>query len=163
MMMVRLATMADAGSLAVLNRDVQRLHADAEPGTFIPPDDLAPIVADFQGRVLTDVDGRVFLVEMDGEAVGYVYVRIIQRPQNAYTYALNFLHIDQIAVKSAHQGSGCGRALMQAVFDLACAEGIERVTLDTWAFNTQAQGFFAKMGFKVFMYRMDCDVNPING
>lgn len=154
-MKVRLATQADVDLLAHLNRDVQKLHADAHPQLFKQPDDLEPFKTDIRDRILADADGRVVIVEDDGQAVGYVYVHFLRRPETAYTYAREFLHIDQISVKPECQGRGYGRALMQAVFDLAAAQQIERVTLDTWDFNQNAQAFFARMGFKVFHYRME--------
>ncbi len=154
-MNIRLATQDDVETIALLNRDVQKLHADARPYLFKQPDDLEPVKADVRDRMLTDADSRVLLVEDDGLAVGYVYVRIFRRPETAYTYAHQFLHIDQISVKSECQGKGYGRALMEAIFDLARNEKIERVTLDTWDFNRYAQAFFRRMGFRTFNYRMD--------
>ncbi len=154
-MNIRLATQDDVETIALLNRDVQKLHADARPHLFKQPGDLEPVKADIRDRMLMDADSRVLLAEHDGQVVGYVYVRIFRRPETAYTYAHQFLHIDQIAVKPEFQGRGYGQALIEAVFDLARNEEIERVTLDTWDFNQYAQAFFRMMGFRTFNYRMD--------
>lgn len=154
-MNIRLATFENIDALVGLNAEVQKLHADALPYLFKQPDNPAAIIADFRDRILADPEGRVFLAEINGEAVGYAYARINHRPDNAYTYAFDTIHIDQIGVKSAYQGQGCGRALIQAVFEWACAEKIDRVTLDTSDFNTKARTFFRNQGFEVFTYRMD--------
>lgn len=154
-MKIRLATGEDAGILAGLNQDVQRIHADAMPHRFKQSDDLTPFRKDFEERILGNPNGYTFIAEVDGNPAGYISALIIQRPENAYTYAMRFVHIDQISVRPAFRKQGCGRALMQAVFDLAKREGIACVTLDTWAFNTEAHKFFARMGFEVFNYRMD--------
>lgn len=162
-MNIRMATQDDVDLLALLNRDVQKLHADARPNLFKQPDDLEPVKADIRDRMLADADGRVLIIEDDGQAAGYVYVQFVRRAETAYTYARQFLHIDQISVKPEYRGKGYGRALMQAVFDLATTQGIERVTLNTWDFNEIAQVFFARMGFQTFNYRMDVSLSTRQG
>lgn len=154
-MKVRQAVIEDAEIVAKLICDVQRLHAEELPHLFKPADAPSPFVVDCRERILTDPNGRLFIVEEAGEAVGYVYARVLRQPETAYVYARSAVHIDQISVKPDRQGSGYGRALIEAVFGLARAEDIERVSLDTWGFNTEAHGFFHKMGFDMFMYRMD--------
>lgn len=154
-MSVRLATQEDAEAIAFLNREVQQMHADAQPHLFKQPGDLEPFKADIRDRMLANEDGRVLIAEDDGHPVGYVYLQFICRPENAYTYARRFVHIDQISVKSECRKTGAGRALIEAVFELARRENIERITLDTWNFNENARIFFAHMGFNVFNYRMD--------
>jgi len=153
-MKIRLATAEDVDMLVGLNADVQKLHADAMPYLFKQPSDLASLAVDFRDRILADSDGSTFIVEDEGQARGYVYIRIVQRPENAYTYAQNLIYIDQISVTPTAQGKGYGRALMEAVFDLARSQGIDRVVLDTWAFNIPAHRFFERMGFKPLNYRM---------
>ncbi|MBI5670256.1 MAG: GNAT family N-acetyltransferase [Chloroflexi bacterium] len=160
-MKVRVATVEDVDAIALLNREVQQLHADAQPHLFKQPDDLEAVKADIRDRMLADADGRVLLVEDGGQPVGYVYARFFWRPETAYTYAVHFLHIDQISVKSEWRHTGCGRALIEAVFDLARAAGVEQVTLDTGDFNRNAQAFFARMGFQMFMHRMAVSVEQV--
>jgi len=153
-MNIRLATLDDLDLLARLNTDVQRLHANALPHLFKQPDNPAAIIADFRERIFANVEGRVFFAELDDEAAGYVYAHMTHRPDNAYTYALDAIHIDQISVRPVYQGMGVGYGLVQEVFDWARTEKIKRVTLDTGAFNVEAQAFFKKQGFEVSTYRM---------
>jgi GNAT superfamily N-acetyltransferase len=152
---IRLASLSDADTLASLIQDVQRLHADAIPRLFKPPGDATLFADDFRERILSDQDSHAFIAEVDGAAAGYVVAIIIRRPETPYNYALKAVHIDQIAVRPAYQRGGCGRALIQAVFDLARNEGIERVNLNTWAFNHQAHTFFQRLGFEFTVHRMD--------
>jgi ribosomal protein S18 acetylase RimI-like enzyme len=155
MMKIRQAGMEDAETVAGLICDVQQLHAQALPHLFKPADDPAPFVADCRERILADPDSRVFIAEDRGKAVGYVVARVLHQPETAYTYARSVVHVDQISVRPGYQGGGYGRALIAAVVELARAEGAERVTLNSWDFNTQAHEFFYRMGFKVTNYRMD--------
>ncbi|HOT91949.1 MAG TPA: hypothetical protein PLN71_10320 [Anaerolineae bacterium] len=45
-----------------------------------------------------------------------------------------------------------------AVRDLAKAQGISTVALDTWFFNEKAQAFFAHEGFTMFNERLWMEV-----
>ena len=156
---LRRATVADAELLAELNKDVQQIHADAYPYLFKQPDNFTEVMADFQSRILADADGFVLILEAERQAVGYIYAKVVNRPENAYTYAQKLMVVDQISVKPAYQNKGYGQKLMQAVRAEAVAQGIHRVLLDTYEFNANAQQFYVKMGFERTKIRMTLDFN----
>lgn len=156
---IRRATLGDAELLAVLNKDVQQIHADALPKLFKQPDNLVEVTADFQTRILADVDGLVFIAEADQQAVGYIYAKVVTRPENAYTFTQKLMLVDQISVRPSDQHKGYGQLLMQAVLDEASAQGVFRVVLDMYSFNSNAQHFYAKMGFERLSARMALDFN----
>jgi ribosomal protein S18 acetylase RimI-like enzyme len=158
MVLIRKATHDDMAVLAALNRDVQQLHVEAMPDIYKPVNEMEFIVDDFENRVLSNPDGWVFLAEIDGEAVGYVYVFREQRPESPYTYARDYLTIDQISVKPVYQGMGAGRALVEAVSDLARSEQVNHLRLSVMAFNTAAVGFYANLGFEMYSHRMAIDL-----
>lgn len=151
--------MADAEVLAVLNKDVQQIHADALPKLFKQPNDLTEIRADFQTRILADMDGFVLIAEDEQQAVGYIYAKVVVRPESAYTFTQRLMLVDQISVRSCDQHKGYGQLLMQAVLEEASARGIHRVVLDMYTFNSNAQHFYAKMGFERLSVRMALDLN----
>ncbi|MBI1278502.1 MAG: GNAT family N-acetyltransferase [Anaerolineaceae bacterium] len=158
---IRRATLEDAEILATLNRDVQQIHADAYPNFFKQPTNFADIAADFKNRVLTDVDGFVLIIEADGQAAGYIYAKVVSRPENAYVYAQKYMLVDNISISPQYQNKGYGKMLMQAVWDTAVTRGIHRILLDTYEFNSNAQQFYAKMGFERMKIQMALDFNPI--
>ena len=155
---IRRATLADAELLAGLNKDVQQIHADAYPYLFKQPDNFAEIVADFKTRILADTDGFVLIIEADQQAVGYIYARVVARPENAYIHEQKLMLVDSISVKPSHQNKGYGQKLMSAVRNEAVARGIRRVLLDTYEFNSNAQQFYAKLGFERVKIQMALDV-----
>jgi ribosomal protein S18 acetylase RimI-like enzyme len=158
---IRRATLADVELLAELNKDVQQIHADAYPNLFKPPDNTAEIEVDFRTRILADVDGFVLIIEAEREAVGYIYAKTVTRPENAYVYAQKYMLVDQVSIKPAYQSRGYGQKLMDAVRSEAVAQGLHRVLLDMYAFNSNAQQFYAKIGFERVSVRMALDFNPI--
>src|SRR5690606_33044627 len=129
---------ADASLLAELNRDVHQLHVDALPNVYKQVDDARPLAEDFRSRVLSNPEMRTWIVEVDGESAGYASAEVRRRPEDAYHPARHYVHVDAISVRPEYRQSGCGRALMEAVFELAREEGIGRVALHTMAFNTGA-------------------------
>jgi ribosomal protein S18 acetylase RimI-like enzyme len=150
---VRLATIADIETIAALNVEVQNLHAEAHPHIFKSVMDGA-FAIDYISEQMRMLNHYFYVVNLEGEDVGYVFGRVVRRPESAYMYAWNMIYIDQIAVKSTARGKGCGTRLIQAVRELAMEQGIETVALDTWNFNEGAQAFFAKQGFTTFNLRM---------
>ncbi len=151
-MRVRPATAGDAQAIAVLNAEVQELHARTLPQLFKPPDPASFSAA--IAELLAGPQNRVFIADEDGEAVGYLYAQVVRRPESALRHALDLVYIHHIAVRRTHRGQGCGEALVQRALALAREEGIARVELDVWSFNEGARAFFRRQGFTVFNERM---------
>lgn len=158
-MMIRRATYSDAEILSRLNLDVQRLHARALPHLFKTPHS-ADFALQFMQDQLADPNNIFYIAQQDGEDIGYVFARLIERTENAFMYGWKYLYIDQISVKASHRGIGCGRQLMETVFQLAKQEGIRRIALETWSFNQDAQAFFTKLGFEAINFHMWQEENP---
>jgi len=154
---VRLATQVDAAVISALNADVQQLHAGAEPGFFKPPSD-STFPAALVKSLMANPDTRFCLAFVDSKPAGYLYATIRRRADTPMTYPTTWVYVEQISVSPAFQHMGCGEALMDAAKAWAREEGISTVALDTWAFNTQAQRFFAKQGFVPFNIRMWTEV-----
>lgn len=152
-LVIRDAGVADAALLARLNTDVQQLHADAWPSRFKEPSDTAAFAAHFADYLAKPLH-FAFIAEVDGEPAGYLAGLIIEREDNAFKRAETVLHVDQIGVQPAARRRGAGRALLDAARARGAAAGVTTITLDTWAFNGHAQGFFATCGFERYMVRM---------
>src|SRR6185437_10156380 len=60
----------------------------------------------------------------------------------------DWLHIDSLWVDEAYRGRGVGGALMRHAEEMARAQGIVNVHLETTGF--QALPFYRKLGFEVF-------------
>jgi ribosomal protein S18 acetylase RimI-like enzyme len=151
-MKTRQATSADALLLSSLCRDVQHLHAQHHPDIFKAPQDEAFAISFFE-EMLADPGAQIFIAEDEGGAAGYIFFKLVERPENPFTFAARVLHIDQISVSPAAQGQGIGRALMQQAEILAKEWDAERIQLDSWDFNVAAHGFFEHLGFEKFHFR----------
>jgi ribosomal protein S18 acetylase RimI-like enzyme len=157
MIQIRKATVEDAELLARLVKAVHDIHAEARPD-FFKPYALSPEwIADFRERLL-DPSNAFLIAEVEGEAVGYVFAQVIERPENLYTYAMSYLLVDQISVNPEHRNHGYGEALIQAVFDMAKSLGLPRVVLGVWNFNERAVAFYERQGFSSRDMRMEVDL-----
>ena len=151
-MKIRQAISTDSSLLSSLCVDVQSLHAKHHPDFFkIPQSDNFAV--DFFDGVLADPTTSIFIAEEKEEALGYIFCKLIDRPENPFTFAVRYLHIDQISVRPAAQSKGVGTKLIQRAIALALELNLQRLQLDSWGFNTEAHTFFEKMGFEKFNHR----------
>jgi GNAT superfamily N-acetyltransferase len=142
----------DSALLSKLCVDVQSLHAQHYPRIFKMPqsDDFA---VSFFEEMLSDPAVRIFIAEEDGGALGYILCRLIERPENPFTFAMQYLLVDQISVRPVARGKGVGAALMKQAEVLAKEFGVQRIQLDSWDFNSNAHAFFEHLGFQKFNFR----------
>lgn len=150
---IRRAEPEDVDRVVELNRHVQGVHSSARPDFFNPPDEM-PGAAGFFQEVLETPDRGILLAEAEGDVVGYVLFDVQRRPPNPFTRGFARVYVEQISVAPECQRHGVGRALMEGVTEVAKAEGITLLTLDTWDFNEAAQRFFADLGFATYNLRM---------
>lgn len=152
-MEIRKANPEDIPTLSRLNVAVQQLHAEGQPDFFKMPEDENFAIPFFE-MIMANENTYIFILEDEGEALGYIVMRVIRREENPFMYARNQLFIDQITVEPDHQGKGCGVALIEKSMALAEELGLNQVVLDTWHFNTDAHRFFEKQGFETFELMM---------
>ena len=132
--------------------DVQRLHAQHYPEVFKLPENN-DFAVDFFEEMLADPSVRIFIAEEDGEGIGCIVCKLIERPKNPFTLPARILHVDQISVRLEERGKGIGAALMHQAEILAKELGVDRITLDSWDFNLNAHAFFERLGFQKFNFR----------
>jgi len=110
----------------------------------------APLLAYNQSKVPTlDIQPLVIaLRDGQGQVVGGLWGET----------ALDWLHVDLLAVPESMRGQDVGTALMQRAEALARERGCIGAWLDTFAF--QARGFYEKLGYTVFGEIAD---HPVGG
>ena len=148
----RLAIPPDAFTLSSLSLDVQRLHAEHHPGIFKMPASEDFALPYFEA-MLADPAVRIFIAEDEGKAVGCIVCKLMERPDNPFTYAARTLLVDQISVRPEARGKGVGRELMNRAEMLGRALNAARIDLNSWDFNLDAHAFFERMGYEKFNFR----------
>ncbi len=154
---VRRATAQDAQEISQLHAALQAVHAAAHPDFFKPAtmDAFPPAMV---REHLTQPGVVIFLAEIDGAVVGYLYADANPAQETSMTYRLERVWIHHIAVAPAQQRRGVGAALIEAAKRHARALGIPRLALSVWAFNRPALDFFLHQGFEAYNHRLWLDV-----
>jgi ribosomal protein S18 acetylase RimI-like enzyme len=147
------AKIEHAGEIARLNDAVQKMHAEHHPDVFKYPTDTAETESFFRDRISAD-DNFIFVAEIDGKAVGYIWCTIDLKKENVFKYGQKRVYIHQLSVAPEHRRQGVGRELMLAVSGLARKKGIGKFALDSWEFNKEAHAFFEQLGFSRFNINM---------
>ena len=153
-MQIRRADTHDARLLTELVMTVQHIHAENRPDIFKPALVTDDLVKWFE-NALAQTENHIYIGEVEGKAVGYLFAEVYRRPETPFTHAMEMIYIEQISVNSEHQGKGYGKQLMQAAYDLASAENINRLVLEVWNFNIHAIEFYENRGFQAFNQRME--------
>lgn len=113
---------------------------EAPPKSIIYSPELQVYVADYG----TQTHDRALLAEIDGQAVGAVWVRIMN----------DYGHIDDktpslaISLYKGYRGLGIGTALMREMLDILKDTGYEQVSLSVQKAN-YAVKMYLKLGFEI--------------
>lgn len=91
-----------------------------------------------------DYLGRVWLIQQDRDALGYIVL--------TFGYSLEFLgrdaFIDELYIRESHRAQGVGTRALQFVEKMCPSLGIQALHLEADRKNTTAQSFYRKVGFE---------------
>lgn len=114
--------------------------------------DLVEFLAEAYGleRTRADLDDpeqAAWLVEADGEAIGYAQAGRCALPHPEVTPACG--ELKRIYFVKGRQGGGLGGRLFAEVMDWLLKDGPRDVWLGVWSGNLGAQRFYARHGFEM--------------
>lgn len=154
---IRKATVSDAEVIAQLNGDVQTIHANAMPWIFKQPQPGNGVEQEFK-KSLAEKEEIVFVAEMDGAPIGYVWCEHFRKGESARHVAHEMMYVHHLSVTPHARGKGVGTALLDEVKKECTKRGLTRLALDTWRFNTKAISFFERYGLEAFNQKMWMEV-----
>ena len=144
---LRRATLDDAQALSTL---AARTFTETF-GHLYPPQDLADFLADAyavekQRTILAHPDYAVWLLEVDGEAVGHAAAGPCGLPHAEV--APGDGELKRLYLVQGHQGGGNGTRMMRAAMDWLLRDGPRTLWVGAWSENLGAQRFYARFGFE---------------
>ncbi|KWZ65141.1 ribosomal protein S18-alanine N-acetyltransferase [Bacillus altitudinis] len=92
----------------------------------------------FVYEILHNQYSHYFLIEEDGQPVGYCGVWIVK----------DDAQITNIAILPEHRGKGYGEALLRYVMEFCKEKKTDHLSLEVRVSNTPAQSLYEKLGFK---------------
>ena len=91
-----------------------------------------------------DSFGRVWLIQLDENSIGYVVLTLgfslMYRGRDAF--------IDEFYIRVEHRGRGIGRRALEFVEDACRSLGVQALHLEVARRNTNAQAVYRKFGFE---------------
>jgi ribosomal protein S18 acetylase RimI-like enzyme len=98
----------------------------------------------FFDNLSTDEDTRVFIAEVDEQAVAYLTLSFSFSTEFGGRYA----EIEEVYVKPAHRKSGVGKLLLEASENYAKSHGARSAFLVASNSNLRAQAWYEQLGYK---------------
>lgn len=144
-MQIRPAQEKDIPRINELLRQVCLIHHQGRPDLFkygvrkYTDRQLADILQDSSRPVLVAVDEK-------DSAVGYAFCIFQQHIDDNILTDVKTLYIDDLCVDEMQRGRHIGRALYEAVLELAKKAGCYNVTLNVWSCNPDAMKFYQSCG-----------------
>lgn len=120
-------------------------------GHLYPPQDLAGFLAEAYGVAKTRADledpaRAAWLVEADGQAIGYAQVGPCALPHPEVTAASG--ELKRFYFLKGWQNRGLGKPLFAAALGWLLKDGPRDVWIGVWSENFGAQRFYAREGFE---------------
>lgn len=83
--------------------------------------------------------GQIYVYEIDGELVGYLWVDLAKPKTGA--------HVRHVQVAEAHWGEGLGRAIMEDAIAMCTERRCQAITLNVTKSNRRAVSLYSRLGF----------------
>jgi len=149
---VRRARPDDWPSVRELLREVDDLHAALAPEYFRS----APRSDQEWSRLMEEDNGAVFVVDAPaavapaggGDPIAVLVARIYDTPNDPSMVQRRRIHVETVVVCCKHRRQGIGRRLVDEAVAWGRSHGAVEVVLTTWTGNTDAEAFYARLGYR---------------
>jgi ribosomal protein S18 acetylase RimI-like enzyme len=143
-MKIRRATKGDKHRIEDLLSQVLAVHHNARPDIF--KSGTRKYTADELDQIISDDNRPIFVAEEAGEVLGYAFCVFIRHIDNNILTDIKTLYIDDLCVDEKARGKGIGRELYNYAVAFARENDCYNLTLNVWADNISALGFYENLG-----------------
>ncbi len=144
-MNIRKAEKRDVERILCLLSQVLEVHHNVRPDIF--KTGAAKYTADEIIEILKEEDKVIFVAEADdGQVAGYCFCIVKQEKSSHILTDIKSLYIDDLCVDESMRSLHIGTALYEHALEYARGLGCYNLTLNVWAQNTSALGFYERLG-----------------
>lgn len=143
---IRRAEQRDIPAMLSLLLQVHKVHSDVRPDLFRVGGQKYTAV-DLE-EILADEKRPIFVAEADGAVAGYAFCIHRQVVGDTSLTDIKTLYIDDLCVDEKVRGKHVGKRIYEYVEEYARANGYYNLTLNVWADNVGAVGFYESIGLK---------------
>ncbi len=144
---IRRATEQDLPAISKLLFQVHKVHSDVRPDLF--KIGAKKYTDEEVSAILKNENTPVFVAEENGQVLGYAFCVHQEMLGKRSMQEVKTLYIDDLCVDEEARGKHVGTALYEHVLHFAKENGYYNVTLNVWADNKKAVGFYEKLGLHV--------------
>lgn len=137
----------DIPDISRLLYQVHKVHSDVRPDLF--KKGAKKYTDEELVKIVSNKETPVFVADVKGKTVGYAFCMHKQYINDNNMTDIRTLYIDDLCVDENIRGCHIGTELYEYVIDYAKREGFYNVTLNVWADNKEAVGFYEKIGLKI--------------
>ena len=145
-MEIRFAVPEDVPEIIKLLKQVGQVHHLGRPDLFRAGAQKYN-EADLR-NLLQDESRPIFIAEEDGKVLGYGFCILKVTKNDPVLVDNTTLYIDDLCVDETCRGKHIGKAVYAYIVGYAKTLGCVSVTLNVWAFNERAMGFYESLGMK---------------
>jgi len=144
---IRDAVISDYESLCEVYVELDEQHRMNHPELFIKPEDYAR-AKDYILESINDSNKALFVADVDSIVVAFAECYIQKSSNFPVIKKREWIQLDGIAVKGEYQNHNIGSLLLNKVVEWAKSKEINRIELKVYAFNSKAEDFYSRKGFK---------------
>ena len=131
-----------------LRKQVNDIHVAGKPEVFKPG--FSQALQDHIFTIWNDPAQEIAVCERDGVLCGYAVLHHIVKPESPFSFARDFLDVDEFGVDEAYRRRGVGLAMVAFIREYAKEKGFRRIELNMWEFNRDALAFYEAAGFTTY-------------
>lgn len=150
---IRFAKETELEEINKLRKQVNDLHVKGKPEIFKAgfSEELKNYVYD----VFYNERNKIVVCDCDGIIAGFAILNHISKPESPFSYARDFLDIDEFCVDVHYRRQGIATQMIQYIQDYAKNEDFTRIELNMWEFNQEALAFYESIGFTTYRRYME--------
>jgi ribosomal protein S18 acetylase RimI-like enzyme len=156
---IRKALMADLDGVSGVFAESNRFHAGLVPHVIRVGEPV--MTRNWFERVLAEPEQALFVAQLGEEVAGILLAALRTSTEDPILQPRRYAYVDEIAVATAHQGQGLGRALMAVAERWAWAQGASEIELQVWEANRPAIAFYQKLGYSTARRTMRRELGPV--
>ena len=145
-MQIRRADKKDINDINNLLRQVLNVHHEIRSDIFKP--NAKKYTDEELIDIINDDTKPIFVAISDEKVVGYAFCVSIRHIDNNILTDIKTLYIDDLCVDENMRGKNIGRLLYDYVVNYAKENDFYNITLNVWAQNEKALGFYEHLGMK---------------
>lgn len=150
---IRFAKETELEQINKLRKQVNDLHVKGKPEIF--KSGFSEELKNYVYDVFYNERKKIVVCDCDGIIAGFAILNHISKPESPFSYARDFLDIDEFCVDVHYRRQGIATRMIQYIQDYAKNEGFDRIELNMWEFNQEALAFYESIGFTTYRRFME--------